>query len=182
MNVGGIGEKAVIGFDKRGKDRLCFRSMALTVNTKAPLFTLKRKTDEGFEDVSLADYIGKKQVVLLFFPFAFSGICNDELCSFNGGLDAFSELNAQIFGISVDLPFAQQAFEKSTGVGYPLLSDFNKEVSAAYDVLFEEVIGLKGVSKRSAFVINLEGDIVYSFSSDDLAKVPPIEEVKAALA
>jgi len=156
--------------------------MAIAINTKAPLFSLKLKTAEGFEDVSLADHIGKKKIVLLFFPFAFSGICEEELCSFTGGLDAFASLNAEVFGISVDLPFALEAFANSAGISFPLLSDFNKEASTAYDVLFEDILGLKGVSKRSAFVIDLDGNISYSFSSNDPKKVPSIEEVKAALA
>ena len=155
--------------------------MALAVNTKAPDFTLKHKTAEGFADVSLSDFIGKKKVVLLFYPFAFSGICHDELCSVSGGLDQYESLNAQILGISVDLPFAQEAFANSAGIQFPLLSDFNKEASAAYDVLYEDIIGMKGVSKRSAFVIDLDGTIVYSTSSDDPKVVPSFDDIKAAL-
>jgi peroxiredoxin len=155
--------------------------MALAVNTPAPLFTLKHKTAEGFEDVSLADYIGKKKVVLLFYPFAFSGICTDELCSVSGGIDQYEALNAEVFGISVDLPFAQEAFANSAGISFPLLSDFNKEASTAYDVLYGDILGLKGVSKRSAFVIGLDGNIVYSTSSDDPKVVPSFEEIQAAL-
>jgi peroxiredoxin len=155
--------------------------MALPINSKAPLFSLKHKTAEGFADVSLSDYIGKKKVVLLFYPFAFSGICTDELCSVSGGMEQYEALNAQVFGISVDLPFAQEAFANSAGIQFPLLSDFNKEASTAYDVLYDEIIGLKGISKRSAFVIDLDGTIVYSSSSDDPKVVPSFDEIKAAL-
>ena len=155
--------------------------MAIPVNTEAPLFSLKRKTADGFEDVSLSDYIGKKQVVLLFFPFAFSGVCHDELCSITGGLDQYNALNAQVFGISVDGPFTLEAFANSAGIGFPLLSDFNKEASTAYDVLYEDILGMKGISKRSAFVIGLDGNIAFSSSSDDPKQLPPFEELQAAL-
>lgn len=155
--------------------------MALAVNTQAPLFTLKQRTDDGFADVSLADFIGKKKVVLLFFPFAYSSVCEAELCSVSGGLDQYEALNAQVLGISVDLPFAQAAFAKSVGINFPLISDFNGEVSKAYDVSYDEILGLKGVSKRSAFVIDLDGKIVYSSASDDPTVVPSFDEIKAAL-
>lgn len=155
--------------------------MALAVNTKAPLFTLKQRTADGFADVALADYIGKKKVVLLFFPFAFSSVCEAELCSVSGGLDQYEALNAQVLGISVDLPFAQAAFANAVGISFPLISDFNGEVSKAYDVSYDEILGLKGVSKRSAFVIDLDGTIVYSSASDDPKVVPSFDEIKAAL-
>lgn len=155
--------------------------MALSVNTKAPDFTLKHKTAEGVADVSLSDYRGKKKVVLLFFPFAFSSVCTDELCSASGGLAEFEGLNAQVLGISVDLPFANEAFASASGIQFPLLSDFNKEASTAYDVIYEEILGLKGISKRAAFVIDLDGTIVHSSASDDPKVVPSFEEIKAAL-
>ena len=96
-------------------------------------------------------------------------------------MEQYEALNAQVFGISVDLPFAQEAFANSAGIQFPLLSDFNKEASTAYDVLYDEIIGLKGISKRSAFVIDLDGTIVYSSSSDDPKVVPSFDEIKAAL-
>jgi len=155
--------------------------MALSTQTKAPEFTLKRKTESGLEAVSLSDNFGQRKTVLLFFPLAFTSVCQDELCSVSGGLEAYESLNAAVWAISVDSPFAQEAFARSAGITLPLLSDFNKETAAAYDVLYEDLLGLKGVAKRSAFVIGTDGTILYSWSSDDPKQLPPFEDVKAAL-
>ncbi len=157
--------------------------MAIATGTNAPDFTLKSKNAEGLADVTLSDNYGKTSTVLLFFPLAFSSICQDELCSIRDSLSDYEGLNAQVYGISVDSPFAQEAFANAnSGFKFPLLSDFNKEVSAAYDVLFEDLLGFKGVSKRSAFVINQDGEVVYSESSDDPKQLPNFDAIKAALA
>jgi glutaredoxin-dependent peroxiredoxin len=159
--------------------------MALATGTQAPEFTLKSKQSDGLHDVSLSSQLGQKSVLLLFFPLAFTGVCTDELCSVSGGLSDYDDLGAVVYGISVDSPFAQEAFAEKAGINFLLLSDFNKEVSAAYDVLYGEFLpgklGFQGVAKRSAFVVNKEGIITYAWSSDDPGKVPPFDEVKAAL-
>lgn len=155
--------------------------MIAKVGSIAPKFTLKSKTDADLVDVSLDDYIGKKQVLLLFVPFAFTGVCTDELCSLSGGLDVYSGLDAEVLAISVDSPFAQEAWAKEKKIEVKLLSDFNKEVSTAYGVLYEDFIGFKGVAKRSAFVIGKDGKIKFASSSDDPHVLPPFEEIKAAL-
>ena len=155
--------------------------MALAKDTQAPAFTLKQKTADGLKDVSLSDNAGKKKTVLLFFPLAFTSVCTDELCTVTAGLDKYENLNAAVWGISVDSPFAQEAFANASGIKIPLLSDFNKEVSKAYDVLYEDLLGLKGVAKRSAFVIDEDGKILFSSSSDDPKQLPPFDEIMAAL-
>jgi peroxiredoxin len=155
--------------------------MAIAVNTKAPLFTLKRWTGGGFEEVSLADNFGKSKTVLIFVPAAFSSICQDELCSISGGLDQYKDLGAIVWGISVDNPFALAAWENIAGIGFPVLSDLNKEVIAAYDIVCDDFIGYKGVAKRSAFVVDEAGTVIYSWSSDDARVLPPFDEVKAVL-
>lgn len=155
--------------------------MALATGTKAPEFTLKTKTGEGLQDVSLADNLGKQKTVLLFFPLAFTSVCMDEMCSVNESLEDYNSLNAKVYGISVDSPFAQEKMAEVDGLKFPLLSDFNKEVAAAYDVLFEDLLGLKGVAKRSAFVIDEDGSIIYSETSDDPKQLPDFEAIKAAL-
>jgi peroxiredoxin len=160
--------------------------MALATGTKAPDFTLKTKNADGLSEVTLSANFGSKSTVILFFPLAFTGVCTDELCSVSGGLADYAELGAEVIGISVDSPFAQEAFAKAAGITVPLLSDFNKTVAAAYDVLYENFapgkLDMQGVAKRSAFVVNKEGVIVYAWSSEDPGLVPPFEEVKAALA
>ena len=155
--------------------------MAIPVNSKAPTFTLKRKTLDGFVEFSLSDKIGQKKIVLLFFPAAFSSICHDELCSVSGGMDQYESLDAEVIGISTDLPFALEAFERTARIGFPLLSDYNREVCKAYDVLSSDFIGYRGVAKRSAFVIDLEGTVVFSSSSDDARVLPDFDAIKAAL-
>jgi len=155
--------------------------MALKTGVKAPLFTLKTKTAEGLVDVSLGDNIGVRQTVLLFFPLAFTSVCTAELCDVSAGLGAYKELDAAVYGISVDSPFAQEAFAKSAKISVTLLSDFNKEVSTQYGVLFEDLVGLKGVSKRAAFVIGKDGIIKYAECNDDPTKLPDFKKIQKAL-
>ena len=155
--------------------------MTLATGVEAPDFTLKNKTPEGLQDVSLSSYRGKSNVVLLFFPFAFTGVCTEETCSVRDDLASYKDLNAQVLGISVDSPFAQEAMALKEGLNFPLLSDFNKDVSKAYDVLYDDFIGFQGVAKRSAFVINMSGDIAYSWSSDDPKQLPEFQAIKDSL-
>lgn len=156
--------------------------MALATGTKAPEFTLKSKTAEGLEDVSLADNLGKQKTVLLFFPLAFTSVCMDEMCTVNSGIQKYKDLNAAVYGISVDSPFTLEKMALVDNLQFPLLSDFNKEVSEAYDVLYADLLGFKGVSKRSAFVIDEQGTIIYAESSDDPKVVPNFDAIEAALA
>jgi peroxiredoxin len=156
--------------------------MALTTGTQAPDFTLKTKNDDGLQDITLSDNFGKKKTVLLFFPLAFTSVCMQEMCDVSKGIAAYNDLNAAVYGISVDSPFAQEQMAKVDKLQFPLLSDFNKEVSAAYDVLYADLLGFKGVAKRSAFVIGEDGTILYSESSDDPKALPNFEAIKAALA
>ena len=104
-----------------------------------------------------------------------------EMCDINDTLNAYSDLNAAVFGISVDSPFAQEQMAQVDQLKFPLLSDFNKEVSAAYDVLYADLLGFKGVAKRAAFVIDEEGMIIYSESSEDPHNLPNFEAIQAAL-
>ncbi len=155
--------------------------MTLEIGATAPNFTLKSKTPDGLKDVTLSDHHGSSSVVLLFFPFAFTSVCMAEACSVRDDLSTYESLNAQVYGISVDSPFAQEAMSQKEGLNFDLLSDFNKEVSTAYGVLYDEFIGFNGVSKRSAFVVSKEGKIAYSWSSEDPKQLPDFAEIKACL-
>ncbi len=155
--------------------------MPLQPGTKAPEFTLKRKTEDGLTDVSPLAHAGSRQVVLLFFPLAFTSVCTEEMCSVSAGLDAYNALDADVYAISVDSPFAQEAWAKANGITLPVLSDFNREAAAAYDVLYPDLLGFEKVAKRSAFVINKAGDIVYSSSSDDPKVLPDFDSIRKAL-
>ena len=155
--------------------------MTLSVGTTAPDFTLKTKTPEGLSEVSLSSHKESSSVVLLFFPFAFTGVCTEETCSVRDDLSTYENLNAKVYGISVDSPFAQEAMALKENLNFPLLSDFNKETSLAYGVLYEDFIGFKGVSKRSAFVVSKDGEILFAWSSEDPKQLPDFEAIKAVL-
>ncbi len=155
--------------------------MTLQNGVDAPDFTLKTKTPDGLEDVCLSEHKGQQNVVLLFFPFAFTGVCTEEACSVRDDLSAYDDLDAKVYGISVDSPFAQEAMSLKESLNFPLLSDFNKTVSSEYGVLYDNFIGFEGVSKRSAFVISKDGKIAYSWSSDDPKQLPDFSLIKQAL-
>lgn len=157
-------------------------TMTLQNGVVAPDFTLKTKTPDGLEDVCLSEHKGQQNVVLLFFPFAFTGVCTEEACSVRDDLSAYDDLDAKVYGISVDSPFAQEAMSLKESLNFPILSDFNKKVSSEYGVLYDNFIGFEGVSKRSAFVISKDGKIAYSWSSDDPKQLPDFSLIKQALA
>lgn len=155
--------------------------MGITVGDQAPDFTLKSKSGDDMNDISLSDYRDNKNVVILFFPLAYTGVCTDEMCSVSGGLADYDALDAQVLGISVDSPFAQEAWAKENDITVPLLSDFNKEVSAAYGSQFEDLLGFKGVAKRSAFVVDKSGVVRFASVSDDPTQLPDFDAIKACL-
>jgi len=145
----------------------------------APTFEL---ASEPGVMVDLEDHLGEEKIVLLFYPLAFSGVCTTELCSIRNMWPEFESLGARVFGISVDSPFVTKRYRESEGLPFPLLSDFNKDVSAEYGVLEEEAYGLKGISKRSAFVIGTDGVVVYAWVAEDSGVEPDYEAIKTALA
>jgi peroxiredoxin len=155
--------------------------MPLPIGSKAPDFTLKSKTSDGLKDVQLSDNFGKKQTVLLFFPAVFTGVCTQEMCDISSGLAQYAELNAEVYGISVDNPFAQEAWAKQSGITVTLLSDLNKTVTRAYDVLFPNLIGMYETSARAAFVVGKDGLIKYSEQTPTPKDLPNFAAVQAAL-
>jgi glutaredoxin-dependent peroxiredoxin len=153
--------------------------MALQVGDKAPDFKLFNSEKQ---EVSLSDFKGKN-VVVLFFPLAFTSVCTAELCEMRDNIGTYANLNAEILGISVDSLFTLEKFKAEQKLPFNLLSDFNKEVSAAYGSLYENfVLGMKGVSKRSAFVIDSEGTVQYAEVLESAGDVPNFQAVQAALA
>lgn len=155
--------------------------MPIAVGTKAPDFTLKSKTAEGLVDVKLSDQLGKKQVVLLFFPLAFTGVCTQEFCDVTSGLSTYANLDAEVLGISVDSPFAQEAWSKQNKIGIRLLSDLNKTVIKAYDVVFPQLAGIGDTAARSAFVIGKDGVIKYAEQTPSPKELPNFAAIQAAL-
>lgn len=156
--------------------------MALSIGTSAPDFTLKSKTSGEIKDVTLSANYGNKNTVLLFFPLAFTGVCTQEFCDVTAGLGQFSGLNAEVIGVSVDSPFAQEAWAKQERITITLVSDLNKATIKAYDVVFPNLAGIGDTAARAAFVIDKNGVIQYAEQTATPKDLPNFEAVKAALA
>jgi peroxiredoxin len=154
----------------------------LKVGTPAPDFTLKTKTAKGLEEITLSHNLNKKNTVLLFFPLAFTGVCTQEMCDVSGGLSAYDTLNAAVYAISVDSPFAQEAWARQEKITIPLLSDLDKIVTKAYDVVFPNLAGVGDTSARSAFVIDKQGVIAYAEQTPSPKELPNFDAVKETLA
>jgi peroxiredoxin len=156
--------------------------MPIAVGSKAPDFTLKSKQASGLVDVKLSDNLGKKNTVLLFFPAAFTSVCTQELCDLTAGLSAYSSLNANVIGVSVDTPFSQEAWAQKEKIGITLASDLNKTTVKAYGVVFPMLAGIGDTAARAAFVIDKNGVVQYSEQTPTPKDLPNFEAVKAALA
>ncbi len=156
--------------------------MPLAVGTKAPDFTLKSKTAAGVGDVKLSDNAGKQNTVLLFFPLAFTGVCTKEMCDISGGLNAYAQLNADVIGVSVDSPFAQEAWAQKEKITVRLASDLNKKTATAYGVLLPDLAGLGSTSARAAFVIDKHGIVQYSEQTPTPKDLPNFAAIQATLA
>jgi len=155
--------------------------MPLAVGSKAPDFTLKTKAADGPKEVKLSDSFGKTQTVLLFFPAAFTGVCTQEMCDTTAGLGEYEKLGATVYAISVDGPFAQEAWAKANGIKLTLLSDQNKTVTKAYDVVFPNLVGMYETSARAAFVIGKDGVIKYAEQTPTPKDLPNFAAIKAVL-
>jgi len=153
--------------------------MAVTVGQKAPDFTL---IDTGRKHTTLSQFSGKK-VVLAFYPGAFTGVCEKEMCALRDSMADFNSVNAQVLGISVDSPFANKAFAEKNGITFPLLSDYTRYVSAQYCGLITNFANMAGLSaaNRSVFVIDANGIVTYTWISENPGVEPPYDEVKKAV-
>lgn len=152
--------------------------MSLKIGDTAPDFKLFNPEKK---EISLSDYKGKN-VVVLFFPLAFTGTCTAELCHMRDELAIYQNLNAVVLGISIDSPFVLGKFKEAQNLNFELISDFNKTASAAYGCLYEEfILGMKGVSKRSAFIVDKNGKIQYAEILEKAADQPNYENMKACL-
>jgi peroxiredoxin len=153
--------------------------MALQVGQDAPDFTL---FDTEKQEITLSSYKGQP-VIVLFFPLAFTSVCTTELCSLRDNIAGYNSLNAQILAISVDSLFTLKQFKEDQKLNFPLLSDFNKEASIAYDSIYETFgFKMKGVSKRSAFVVDKEGKIAYAEVLESAGDLPNFEAINTVLA
>jgi len=152
--------------------------MAIEIGQTAPAFTL-HASDKN--KVSLADYKGKN-VLLVFFPQSFTGVCTAELCNLRDNIAVYNNTNAQVLGISVDSVFTLAKFKEEQQLNFPLLSDFNKETSTTYDTIYTDwILDMKGVSKRSAFVIDKEGIVRYAEVLESAGDQPDFEAIQQIL-
>jgi len=152
--------------------------MAATVGSKAPEFKL---LNDKREEVTLSSQKGHP-VVLAFFPAAFTGVCTKELCTFRDSMAKLNSANAQVYGISVDTTFVLAEFKKQQNLNFPLLSDFNKEVIQAYGAFNPDMIGMKGIAKRSTFVIDKDGVVRHAEILEDARNEPNYDKVFETLA
>lgn len=152
--------------------------MSLTIGQPAPQFTL---ISSDLKETSLSDFKGRK-VVMHFFPMAFTGTCTTQLCTLRDNFGFYEGINAEVLGISVDSPFTLAKFKEENHYQFPLLSDFNKTVSESYGAIYEEfVFGLKGVSKRAAFVIDENQNIIYAEVLESAGDLPDFEAIEKKL-
>jgi peroxiredoxin len=156
--------------------------MAIPVGSKAPDFTLKSKQASGLVDVKLSNNFGKKNTVLLFFPLAFTSVCTAELCDMSSGFGTYASLGADVIAVSVDSPFAQEAWAQKEKIKITLASDLNKEVAKKYQVVFPMLAGVGDTAARAAFVIDKNGVVQYSEQTPTPKDLPNFEAVKAVLA
>src|SRR5438552_7245750 len=155
--------------------------MPIPVGSKAPDFTLKSKQASGLVDVKLSDNFGKKNTVLLFFPAAFTGVCTSEMCDLTSNLNNYKGLNADVIAVSVDSPFAQEAWAQKEKIGLTLASDLNKEVIKKYEVVFPMLAGAGDTAARAAFVIDKNGVVQYSEQTPTPKDLPNFDKVKETL-
>ncbi len=152
--------------------------MSAQVGQDAPDFTLK---DTDMQDVTLSSFRGQKNVVLLFVPLAFTGVCTNELGAVRDNLTTYTNLNAEVFGISVDSPFSQKVWKEQENYNFRLLSDFNREAVAAYGAQYDNLLGFQGVAKRAAFVVDKAGKVQYAEVLDDARNLPNFDKINETL-
>lgn len=152
--------------------------MSIVIGQSAPDFLL---FDSEKNQVSLSDLKGNN-ILLLFFPLAFTSVCTTELCSVRDNISWYNTVNAKVFGISVDALQTLAKFKADQQLNFTLLSDFNKDVSRLYDSIYETFgYNMKGVSKRSAFVIDKEGIVRYAEVLENAGELPNFEAIQEVL-
>ena len=147
--------------------------MVIQAGEQAPAFTAKATGDR---EVSLSDYAGSKNVMLAFFPFAFSPVCSEQIPDYSQNAARFEELNTEVMAVSVDSPWSQGAWAEQYGVQIPVLSDFSKEITNAYGVMHD-----MGMSERAVVIIDKNGKVAYSHIQENIREVPSLDSIFAEL-
>ncbi len=156
---------------------------SINVGDKAPDFTLLSfsHTDQPVE-YKLSDYAGKENVIVLFFPMAFTGVCTEEACTISDSLNDYEGVGAKVLGISVDGTFVQKGFAKVNNLQFPLLSDFNKEVIRLYDVVQETFAhGMKETAQRAVFLVGKDGVVKYKEITENPGVQVNFDKLKEAV-
>lgn len=156
-------------------------TMPIEVGSPAPKFILKTLGADGLADVDPSENFGKKNVLLLFFPGAFTPPCTQELCSVSTSLERYAKLNAAVYGISTDSPFAQAAWAKQVNITFPLLSDYKHHVVKLFGVELPDLLGLGPSSSRAAVIVSKEGKVVYSVQTPTPHDLPDFNEIQKVL-
>ena len=161
--------------------------MSIQVGDKAPDFSLVGLGEGGPEVVKLSEQIGEQNILLLFVPMAYTGVCTTEFCEISAGLGAYSDLNCKVLGISGDNPFAQAAWAEKEGITLKLLSDYDHKATEAYGIAYDQFLPEKnlimgGVPKRSAFLIDKNGVVQFAQVNDSPGDLPDFGAIKAKLA
>ena len=161
--------------------------MSINVGDQAPDFSLVTLGENGPEVVKLSEQTGEQNILLLFVPMAFTGVCTTEFCEISAGLGAYTDLNCKVYGISGDNPFAQAAWAEKEGISLTLLSDYDHQTSEAYGITYDQFLPEKnlimgGVPKRSAFVIDKAGVVQFAQVNDSPGDLPDFEAIQAKLA
>jgi glutaredoxin-dependent peroxiredoxin len=159
----------------------------IAVGSTAPDFKLTTLTAEGPKYLTLSEHKGSTNVLLLFVPMAFTGVCTQELCAISNGMNDYTSLGCKVIGISGDNPFAQDAWAKKESITIPLVSDYDHAVTRAYGIAYdaflpEKNLGQAGVPKRSAFLVDKNGVVQYAESNDSPGTLPNFDAIKAKLA
>lgn len=152
--------------------------MSIKAGDTAPDFTLKNSKGTT---ITLSSILNEKRVVLLFYPLAFTSTCTEELCTMRDNMKLYESLDAEILGISVDSHYVLREYKRSHNLNFPLLSDFNKEASQKYGVLYDDFYGMKGVSKRASFVIGRDGIVKYAEILEDADDLPDFNAINKTL-
>ncbi len=161
--------------------------MSIQIGQKAPDFSLVTLGENGPEIVKLSEEIGEQNILLLFVPMAFTGVCTEEFCAISAGLSDYTNLNCKVFGISGDNPFAQAAWAEKENISLPLLSDYDHKATDAYGIAYDQFLPDKnlimgGVPKRSAFLIDKSGNVQFAQVNESPGDLPYFEAIKAKLA
>ena len=160
--------------------------MSIKVGDQAPDFSLVGLGEGGPKVVTLSEITGEQNILLLFVPMAFTGVCTQEFCEISAGLGAYSDLNCKVLGISGDNPFAQAAWAEKEGITLQLLSDYDHKATEAYGIAYDQFLPEKnlimgGVPKRSAFLIDKTGVVQYAQVNDSPGDLPDFEAIQAKL-